>query len=539
MTERSLSPPAPHKPAPVDISGSVYFISSSGRVLQLPIPSNSARDPLRWSWKKRWGAFLALQFYSVVSSFGLTTPGFLAQAMDYEFDPETIKPFSVSSLSSAMTLFTGLGYLLSIPISTSVGRRPVFLAAAAISTISTLWAGLSGDFVQLLIAICLQAIAVGSAISMCQLIILDATFIHERPFALSIYWCTGGAIVRLFLIALPFTTDLQTQWRPVYDVWFGMCLLSFILILLFVPESFFLRPPVALDGRILVQSGMETVQIYEDWSEISTESNQKPLPDIPPTNTIGNRLKITQAPGTTWRSLPAAYMQMLLCFCNPLIIWVALLSSSILTGVIFLNMTQPAILRSPPWNQDPERVSIYLGVSGIFGSLLALPVTGPLITWSIRYFALRSNGTRHAEVYLPGFIPPVFSAFSSLLLFYLTIRNEWSTLLHYTASALSIFSYASGNVAFVLWMTEAFPNLAAAALALFLFFANMVSFGTGAVLMTAIKNRCITPPSLIIMGIILGLGVVAVPVSFWGKAARQFIHGRFDSTGKTALRPQQ
>ncbi|KAH7141102.1 major facilitator superfamily domain-containing protein [Dactylonectria macrodidyma] len=538
MTERPVSSPAPQKPTPVDISGSVFFISSSGRVLQLPIPSNSARDPLRWSRKKRWGAFMALQFYSVVSSFELITPGFLAQAMNHEFDPETIKPFSVGSLSSAMTLFTGLGYLLSIPISTSVGRRPVFLAAAAISTISTLWAGISGDFVQLLIAISLQAIAVGSAISMCQLIILDATFIHERPLALSIYWCIGGAIVKLFLIVLPFTADLQTQWRPVYDVWFGMCLISFVLILLFVPESFFLRPPVALDGRILVQSGTETVQIYEDWSEISTQGNEKPLPDVPSTNTIGNRLKVKQAPGTTWRSLPAAYMQMLLCLCNPLILWVALLSSSILTGVIFLNLTQPAILRSPPWNQDPEMVSIYLGVSGILGSLLALPATGPLITWSTRYFALRSNGTRHAEVYLPGFIPSIVSASSSLLLFYLTIKYEWPALLHYTASALSIFSYASGNVAEVLWMTEAFPNLAAAALALFMFFANMVSFGTGIVLLEAIKNQCITPPSLIVMGIIVGLGAVAVPVSFWGKAARQYIHGRWDATGKTALRPQ-
>ncbi|KAH7110224.1 major facilitator superfamily domain-containing protein [Dactylonectria estremocensis] len=538
MIQSSLSSSAPHKPTPVDISGSVFFISSSGRVLQLPIPSNSPRDPLTWSWKKRLGAFMAIQFYSVVASFELTTPGVLDHAMELEFNPETIKPFSIASLSSVITLFTGLGFLLSIPISTSVGRRPVFLAAAAITTISTLWAGLSGDFVQLLIAVCLQAIAAGSAISMCQLIILDATFIHERPFALSIYWCSGGAIVKLFYILLPFTADLQTKWRPVYDVWFGMCLLSFVLTLLFVPESFFLRPPVALDGRVLVQSGTETVHIYDDWSGLSCSTNQKPLPDIPPTNTIGNRLKITQAPGTTWRSLPAAYMQMLLCLCNPLILWVALLNASILTGVILLGLTQPGILLSPPWNQDPVMMSIYLGVSGMVGALLALPVTGPLITWSIRYFALRSNGTRHAEVYLPGFVPPVVSAFSSVVLFYLALQNQWPPPWHYTASALSVFSYASGNVAFVLWMTEAFPSLAAAALALFMFVTNMVSFGVGALILAALNDDCITKPSLAIMCIIVGLGVVAVPVSFWGEAARQYIHGRPGSTEKTALRPQ-
>lgn len=75
-------------------------------------------------------------------------------------------PFSVSTLSSAMTLFVGFGYLIAIPISTAVGRRPVFLAGTALTTISTLWAGLSGSFIQLLVAICLQAISVGIAISM-------------------------------------------------------------------------------------------------------------------------------------------------------------------------------------------------------------------------------------------------------------------------------------------------------------------------------------------------------------------------------------
>lgn len=368
--------------------------------------------------------------------------------------------------------------------------------------------------------------------------VLDATFIHERPMAMSLFWCIGSAIIKLFLVILPFTTDLETQWRPVYQTWFAACLIAFVVALLFLPETFFLRPPVALDGRILVQSATEKVQIYDDWSEISSNMDSKPLPDVPNRSTFFHGMKIQRAPGTTWKSLPAVYMQMLLCLCNPLIIWVALLSASILSGVVYLNLTQPGTLISPPWSQDPEKVSIYLGVSGILGSLLAIPATGPLITWSTRFFSLRNDGTRHAEVYLPGFILPVLSGVLSVGLFYLVTANEWSALWHYIASSLSIISYVSGNIAIVIWMTEAFPNWAAAALAMQMFTTNMVSFGTGAVILPAVSNGHIKVPALVIVGMIFGLGVVALPVSFWGKTARQFIHGRWSSMERTALRPQ-
>lgn len=48
-----------------DLTGSVYLITSSGRMLSLPIPARTPRDPLNWSVKKRACAFVALAFFSV------------------------------------------------------------------------------------------------------------------------------------------------------------------------------------------------------------------------------------------------------------------------------------------------------------------------------------------------------------------------------------------------------------------------------------------------------------------------------------------
>jgi MFS family permease len=65
-----------------------------------------------------------------------------------------------------MTLFTGLGYLFGIPLSTALGRRPVFLCAATITSIATFWAGAAGSFEELIVTLCFQALAVGTSVGM-------------------------------------------------------------------------------------------------------------------------------------------------------------------------------------------------------------------------------------------------------------------------------------------------------------------------------------------------------------------------------------
>jgi hypothetical protein len=69
-------------------AGSVFFVSSAGRVLKLPIPSKSYRDPLTWSWSKRFLAFFALQSLSIAVSFELNLPGLLIEAIRHEFKDE-------------------------------------------------------------------------------------------------------------------------------------------------------------------------------------------------------------------------------------------------------------------------------------------------------------------------------------------------------------------------------------------------------------------------------------------------------------------
>ena len=66
-------------------SGSVFIITSDGKVLSLPIPSESRYDPLNWNSRKRALALVAVGVYSWI---GLTLPqdaGLTMKGLEREF----------------------------------------------------------------------------------------------------------------------------------------------------------------------------------------------------------------------------------------------------------------------------------------------------------------------------------------------------------------------------------------------------------------------------------------------------------------------
>jgi len=67
----------------------------------------------------------------------------------------------------------------------------------------------------------------------------------------------------------------------------------------------------------------------------------------------------------------------------------------------------------------------------------------------------------------------------------------------------------------------------------------MASFGMSFAIGPWVKSQGYIGANLQIAGLILILGCVAVPVAFWGKGLRQYIHGKWGDFEAGALRPQQ
>lgn len=69
------------------LQGSVFLVAADGSVLNLPIPSRSARDPLNWSARKRAGALIALLFNAIIILVLIQVASVLLKPLAMEFMP--------------------------------------------------------------------------------------------------------------------------------------------------------------------------------------------------------------------------------------------------------------------------------------------------------------------------------------------------------------------------------------------------------------------------------------------------------------------
>lgn len=372
------------------------------------------------------------------------------------------------------------------------------------------------------------------------------TFIHERPLAIATFWCVGGGIPLLVLANLPLIVDVGKDYHSVYR---GLAIPSIILLIViffFVPETYFLRPPVAFDGRVLVQSGTEKVRMYEEWWDV-------PGGDTRSIRAMENGLpSLTDLPVHTWRVTPlriwkrsvcepraawAGFIQIFLCMANPLVFWVTLLNAINFAGMMSIGIGFPVRMAEAPYHLPASAVS-RVNFSAASGSFLALPAAFFMLNNVMKRLTLRNKGIRHAEFYLPAFVLPVVSGALSVFIYGFAARDKWHPAAYHVAYGLNAFSFASGSVVNTMWVTESLPQWAAAGIAVVGGVSYVASYGITAVLpMWNAAVGYVAVNSAIGVALLV-VGLFAVPIAFWGKSVRQFISGRFSAYEGGALRPQ-
>lgn len=337
----------------------------------------------------------------------------------------------------------------------------------------------------------------------------------------------------------------------VYRLSIGPAAALTLAIFLFVPETYFQRPPVAFDGRVLVQSATEKVQIYNEWNEVPDDNRttvtrqtiEDTVPPRPAPPSLRTRLCVA-APLTLWtrrvcapRAAAASLVQIVLCLGNPLVFWVALLNAVNFGGMMSLGTGIPAVLAAPPYSLSATAIG-QVNFSAGCSSALAAPLSFGLLSTVSKALTVRNRGVRHAEFYLPAFILPVATGALSVFMYGVAAGHGWSPAYYHLAYALNSFSYTSGSIVNTIWVTESLPQWAAPALGVVGGVSYMASWGITASLPVWEKAWGVEAVNLGIGGLILTVGFLAVPIAFWGKNVRQYIHGRWGVCEAGALRPQ-
>jgi MFS family permease len=369
------------------------------------------------------------------------------------------------------------------------------------------------------------------------LMAIDLTFIHQRPQAIAIFMSLGPFPAYLVLSVVPRITNGVLNWRTFYLIFMIPCITAVVFAFLFYPETYFLRPAVAFDGRVLVQSATEKVKVYEDWEEVP---GGKALPDTPATSKWSATIKELKIWGKTesgWEAMWACYPQILLCMVNPLVFWVALLHAIVFGSLMSIGETYSTTLSGAPYFLPNNTIAL-VNLGAAFGVLLAWPTAGLMISMISRRLAINNKGVRDAEHFLPAFVVPIISGIASVTLYGLTVENKWHPAWVYIAYTLNGLSVSSLAVANTLWVTEAFPRWAAPALVVLGGWSYIASFGTSYAIFPWIKSQGYARMNIEIALMIFVVGGMIVPVAFWGKSLRQYIHGRLGMNEAGALRPQ-
>ncbi|KAK3049068.1 hypothetical protein LTR09_009722 [Extremus antarcticus] len=213
--------------------------TADGKIILEPQPDDSLNDPLNWKMSRRDLALLSLGFYCMVGG-GMTpilAAGFHEVAHDYG-----VSVPQVALTTGLYMMGMGLGSAFLSPTAILYGKRPVYLVAAMVFLVTSVWCSESPNFASLVVARICQGFAVSSVECLPSATVAEIFFLHEKAYRLGIYTLLllgGKNLVPLVSAAIIQSLGWRWVFRIVAMI-IGFCLL---LLFFFVPETFWDRTP--------------------------------------------------------------------------------------------------------------------------------------------------------------------------------------------------------------------------------------------------------------------------------------------------------
>ncbi|KAH7160485.1 major facilitator superfamily domain-containing protein [Dactylonectria estremocensis] len=238
ITTGDFNSSAPANAAPV-YENEPKKTTKDGTIILEPQPETSENDPLNWPSLRRDLALLSLGFYCMIGGgMGpIIAAGFTDVSKTYDVKVETV------SLTTGLYMMgLGVGSVIVSPTAILYGKRPVYLVSAIAFIAMSLWAAWSPSFNSLLVARVFQGIAISPVECLPSATIAEIFFLHERAFRIGIYTLLllgGKNLIPLVSAAV----IGRFGWRWVFWIIAMVVAFCFVLLFLFVPESFWDRTP--------------------------------------------------------------------------------------------------------------------------------------------------------------------------------------------------------------------------------------------------------------------------------------------------------
>ncbi|KAI9699573.1 MAG: hypothetical protein M1820_007071 [Bogoriella megaspora] len=512
-----------------------------GNLKFIPMPSADPKDPLNLpSWRK-WAAITALCFYGAVALaseiiIGMLVPVFVLYyagidpkilgeltgvptGPDGKVDPNPVSALSslggppiwrVYLLTSLPLLTNGLSNYFLVPLAIAVGRRPVLLLCGALAWAGSLWAGSSTSLNSHIAARCVQGLGAGTVEALVPLVVQDFVFIHRRNTAISAVWSWQAAIIVSIGLGAPYAIA-ELNWRWLYYILGILGAFSWVLLLLFVPETRWLRTSEELNG--------------ESTHPLPAGMYRPPLDPA----TYGNRNFKSNfgifTGNSDWRWAGTALYNTMKSALFPNMIWMILVNS------IFMAITNSAYQLGAPALLAANWPFKHLGL-GLVPIVCAMFCTwgyaGVFTDWFSNYMAKRRNGRREPEVHLISLSIPILCGIIGCLMFgaggQYIVTEPWIILL--IGIFFIAFSFLSAITITSVYVVESYPEWAGPVLVNVSSFRCIIGFAFAFKVSDWVQDRGYFGCFAIYAGVLALLALGLPIVYLTGKRIRKYT-GRF------------
>jgi MFS family permease len=176
-----------------------------------------------------------------------------------------------------------------VPISTSFGRRPVYLFSQLINFGTSIWRAKATSYSSFMGACVVNGIGAGPAETIMPAVIADIYFLHDRGKWNTLYWVVymGSLMVGPIINGAMVET---VGWRNFW--WFntGLLGLSFIMVVFMFPETKYQRAHAAETApveKISTPSSTEKVQLeHNDPAARPADTTSGEIDHVPTTNSV-------------------------------------------------------------------------------------------------------------------------------------------------------------------------------------------------------------------------------------------------------------
>lgn len=322
-------------------------------------------------------------------------------------------------------LVLGFSNFIWVPLSTSFGRRPVYLASLLLCFGSAIWRARAQTYGSFMGACVLNGIAAGPAETIQPNVIADVMFLHERGTYQTIYFAFYfGSLMVGPIIAGPMTEYAGTGdqgWRNFWWLNVGLIGASFLMCLFGFPETKWRRMhpdeirKVETEKAVQSSTGKVNVDTKEGLTGIE-KSVSAELPDLshaataPKDPFLGKgkpskqQFKLFQPNAHPFKSILLDLWIPWKLFAFPIVEFASFVVSWSASCLLTINLTQSQAFAAPPYEFTPLTIGFF-SFANLVGAIIGLVTAGPLSDWISMKLTRRNNGVREPEMRLPTMIP--------------------------------------------------------------------------------------------------------------------------------------